>query len=79
MTSVLPESSESARIGLSLPPTNTAEFYSEVVVPAGVRIQEGIAAPIEEWGGLGGWPQTKVLYWSDVVDNCNFGTSFLFK
>lgn len=43
LTPIRPTSGASARAGLALPPGNTAESVSRVVVPAGTRIQVGTA------------------------------------
>jgi hypothetical protein len=56
-----------ARTGLALPPGNTAEFVSEVTVPAGTRVQSGTAAPA--FGERGGFPQVFLL---DRIPSGNF-------
>jgi hypothetical protein len=55
------------RSGLALPPGNTAEFVSEVTIPAGTRIQRGTAAPA--FGEPGGFPQVLLL---DRIPAANF-------
>src|SRR5438874_1927718 len=59
LTPTRPASASAARRELSLPPTNAATEYAEVWVPAGVRIQSGIAGP--NWGEPGGGEQALVL------------------
>jgi len=58
-----------ARLGLSLPPGNTAEFVSAVTVPAGTRVQRGTAAPL--FGQPGGFPQVLLL---DRIPSANFSS-----
>ena len=55
------------REGLALPPGNSAEFVSEVTIPAGAGIQEGTAAPA--FGQPGGLPQVFLL---DRIPSANF-------
>jgi RHS repeat-associated protein len=59
LTQVEPLSSAAARAGLALPPGNAATFVSEVLVPAGTRIQVGLAG--EAFGQSGGWLQARLL------------------
>lgn len=54
-----PTSRAAAVAGLALPPENAATEYTEVLVPAGVRIQTGLAGP--NFGQPGGWPQVELL------------------
>ena len=66
LTPVKPDSADSARALLSLPSTNTAVYVSEVVVPAGIRIQVGKAAPA--FGQPGGGQQVKLL--EGISESC---------
>ena len=59
LTPTRPKSSTSARQLLALPDSNTAEYVSEVVVPAGTRIQVGRAAA--NFGQQGGALQVQLL------------------
>ena len=59
LTPIRPTSGAAARAGLALPPGNTAESVSRVVVPAGTRVQVGTAG--EAFGMPGGWPQVRLL------------------
>jgi hypothetical protein len=60
------------RAGLALPPGNTAEFVSEVTIPAGTRLQEGPTAPA--FGHPGGFPQVLLL---DRIPSANFSAGGL--
>ncbi len=68
LSTVKPTNAFEAQEGLALPPGNTATFLSQVVVPAGVRIQIGQAAGI--WGRAGGWEQVQLL---DKIPAGSFG------
>ena len=46
---------------LSISPGNSATAISRSVIPVGTRIQYGAAAPVTEWGGLGGARQIQIL------------------
>jgi len=59
LTPVKPTSSAAARAGLALPAENAAIYVSEVAVPAGTRIQVGVAG--EAFGMPGGWSQVELL------------------
>src|SRR5947208_3137327 len=59
LTPVKPASQSASREGLALPPWNTATHYCEVWVPAGTRIQVGVAGP--NFGRHGGWEQVALL------------------
>ena len=59
LTPINPASSAAARAGLALPEGNAATFVSEVLVPAGTRIQVGVAG--EAFGQAGGWTQVRLL------------------
>lgn len=59
LTPVKPTSRAAAMAGLSLPPGNDASYVTEVWVPAGVRIQVGLAGP--NFGQPGGWSQVELL------------------
>jgi hypothetical protein len=54
-----PVNGSEARAGLALPPANDASMITEVWVPAGVRIQIGVAAA--RFGHPGGWQQVELL------------------
>ena len=69
LTPFKPASAASARSGLALPGTNTAEFVSEVWVPAGTRLQIGTAAPA--FGQAGGGVQVQLL---EHIPLPNFGS-----
>lgn len=64
-----PNSSLQAMRDLALPPQNSAEFLSPVLVPKGTRYQIGTAA--EAFGQPGGGTQILLL---DRVPAANFGT-----
>jgi RHS repeat-associated protein len=68
VTPNLPASASQAIATLSLPPGNTANFVSQVVVPAGTRIQTGVAAPLFQQ--VGGAVQVLVLQYLPII---NFG------
>ena len=53
LTPIRPTSAAASTEGLALPSANTAQFYSEVVVPAGTRYQVGTAAAANGLGGGG--------------------------
>ncbi len=53
MSATLPASSAAVRADMALPPLNTAEFYSVVLVPAGTLMKRGIAAPAFDQPGGG--------------------------
>jgi hypothetical protein len=55
--------------GLALEPGNTAQFISEVTVPAGTRVQFSVASKL--WGRPGGWMQVELL---EFIPAGNFGT-----
>jgi hypothetical protein len=59
LTQIEPLSSASARAGLALPPGNLATFVSQVLVPAGTRVQVGLAGAA--FGQPGGWLQLRLL------------------
>jgi hypothetical protein len=59
LTPINPASSAAARAGLALPEGNAATYVSEVLVPAGTRIQVGVAG--EAVGQAGGWTQVRLL------------------
>ena len=59
---IRPATRKEAIYGLALEPGNTAEFVSEVVVPAGTRVQISIAKSMPIWGRYGGgWLQVELL------------------
>jgi RHS repeat-associated protein len=60
-TPTMPSSSLSAIRELALPPGNSAQWVSEIAVPAGTRLQIGTAA--EVFGQPGGAPQVLLLDW----------------
>ncbi len=53
LSPVAPTSAAAATESLALPTANTAQFYSEVLVPAGTRYQIGTAAAANGLGGGG--------------------------
>jgi len=59
LTPIDPASSAAARAGLALPEGNAASYVSQVLVPAGTRIQVGVAG--EAFGQAGGWTQVRLL------------------
>jgi RHS repeat-associated protein len=63
-----PTSAAASRGELALPHENTAEFFSEVRVPAGTRWQTGVAAA--RFGERGGGMQVRLL---DQIPKENFG------
>lgn len=67
LTPVEPTSGELAQEGLALQPGNSASASAVVRVPAGTRIQVGIAGP--NWGRAGGFPQIRLL---DRIPSENF-------
>jgi hypothetical protein len=60
LTPMKPSSQSVARAGLALPPANLATSYCEVWVPAGMRIQIGVAG--SNFGHPGGWEQAQLLH-----------------
>lgn len=68
LTPVKPTSAAEAKQGLALPAGNTAQYVSEVTVPAGTRYQIGTAAPA--FGQAGGATQVQLL---DRIPAQNFG------
>ncbi len=59
LSPVKPVSSAQVRADLALPPQNTAQFVSEVTVPAGTLMRRGTAAPA--FGQPGGGPQVQLM------------------
>jgi RHS repeat-associated protein len=59
LTPFKPESSFAAISGNALPSTNSAYYYSEVLVPAGTRIQLGVSGPA--FGQPGGGIQVQLM------------------
>jgi hypothetical protein len=53
LSPVAPTSAAAATESLALPAANTAQFYSEVLVPSGTRYQIGTAAAANGFGGGG--------------------------
>jgi RHS repeat-associated protein len=73
LTPTAPASSSEAISSLSLPPANTAQYLSEVLVPAGTRYQIGTAA--SAFGQPGG--ATQVLLLQDIpIINFSPGVPF---
>jgi hypothetical protein len=70
LTAVPPRSSAFAREALALPPSNSAEFIQEVLVPSGTLLQRSRALPVREWGRRGGAEQFQLL---DRIAPGNFG------
>jgi RHS repeat-associated protein len=68
LTATRPTSAALARSTLSLPPSNPATFYQEVLVPAGTRIQVGITNGL--WGNPGRGLQIELL---DNIPSTAFG------
>ena len=68
LTTSMPESAAAAKASLALPPGNAASFVSEVVVPAGTRLQVGQAAAA--FGQAGGGAQVQLL---DRIPASSFG------
>jgi len=68
LSATRPANAASARASLALPPQNTAEYVSEVTVPAGTRLQIGIAG--KHFGQPGGGVQVMLL---DRIPASNFG------
>jgi hypothetical protein len=68
LTPTLPASSAEAQAMLALQPGNNAELYSEVLIPAGTRIQIGTAGPA--FGQPGGGTQIQLL---ERIPSANFG------
>lgn len=66
VTKVKPKCSAIAREGLSLPPSNTAKFVQEVVVPAGTRLQRSRALPVKDYGTRGGMEQFEILQGQNI-------------
>jgi len=58
---VQPEGAGGTPLTLSIHPSNPANRISRSVIPPGTRIQTGIAAPVPEWGGVGGAKQILIL------------------
>ncbi len=58
---VQPEGAGGTPSTLSIHPSNPADRLSKSVIPPGTRIQTGIAAPVPEWGGVGGAQQILIL------------------
>ncbi len=71
LTPTRPRSSTSAQQLLALPDSNTAEYVSEVVVPAGTRIQVGRAAA--NFGRQGGALQVQLLVKPSELNPSWFG------
>ncbi|HKV40042.1 MAG TPA: RHS repeat-associated core domain-containing protein [Blastocatellia bacterium] len=69
LTPIRPATSADAISSLALPPGNTASYVQEVVIPAGTRIQVGIANGA--FGQTGGGIQIQLL---DTIPSENFGT-----
>lgn len=59
LTPINPVSSAAARAGLALPEGNAATYVSEVLVPAGTRMQVGVVG--EAYGQVEGWTQVRLL------------------
>ncbi len=59
ISGTVPESAEAAQSSLSLPPGNTAEFVSQVNLPAGTTLEVGQAAPA--FGQSGGGIQYRIV------------------
>jgi len=68
LSPIRPTSAATATESLALPSANTAQFYSEVLVPAGTRYQIGTAAGAN--GLSGGGVQVQLL---EQIPNANFG------
>jgi RHS repeat-associated protein len=68
LTPINPSSSAAARAGLALPEGNSATYVSRVVVPAGTRVQVGVAGGA--FGQPGGWVQVRLV---DQIPLENFG------
>jgi hypothetical protein len=68
LSPTLPTSGMEASASLALPEGNTAEYYSEVIVPAGTRYQIGTAAPA--FGQTGGGTQVQLL---QQIPSASFG------
>ena len=68
LSPVPPTSAAAATESLALPTANTAQFYSEVLVPAGTRYQIGTAAAANDLRG--GGVQVQLL---EQIPNGNFG------
>ncbi len=68
LSPIRPTSAASAIESLALPSANTAQFYSEVLVPGGTRYQIGTAAGAN--GLTGGGVQVQLL---EQIPNANFG------
>ena len=63
-----PTSRLQVRTAMALPPQNTAEFWCEVVVPAGTLMRVGVAAPA--FGHPGGGRQVQLL---ELIPKESFG------
>jgi hypothetical protein len=59
LSPVRPATATEARAGLALPPGNDGSRVTEVWVPAGTRIQVGVAGP--RFGQPGGWEQIELM------------------
>lgn len=59
LTPIRPSSAAAAREGLALPAENAATYVSEVILPAGIRMQVGTAGTA--FGQPGGWAQAQLL------------------
>lgn len=59
LSPVRPSTVHEAKAGLALPAGNEADSVTEVWVPAGTRIQVGIAGA--RFGQPGGWEQIELL------------------
>ena len=68
LTPIRPSTQAEARSLLALPPNNSAIYISEVHVPAGTRIQIGVAAP--NFGQPGGAVQVELI---DRIPTSAFG------
>ena len=68
LTPFRPIDATSARRELALPPNNSARYVSGVLIPAGTRVQIGIAGPA--FGQPGGALQVQLL---ERIPSSNFG------
>jgi hypothetical protein len=68
LVKTLPNKRYSAIKGLALPPGNKADFFQEVIVPAGTRIQRSKALPA--FGQPGGLEQYQLL---EIIPTKSFG------
>jgi filamentous hemagglutinin family protein len=78
LSKVRPKNTMLAQEGLSLPPSNTAKFIQEVIVPAEIRLQRSRALPVPEWGKRGGMEQFQVLNRRDL-EKITFKEGVIFK